>query len=479
MTVDTSEVESQVTQEVNEEVAGATAPIEAEISETAQNEAAALASVSEMFKGLMPYVQASATEIAESEKFAAGVQKSIFDTASLQLNQMAQARAAEAQALAQQMGGPVDMTEFGKALAPTMATMPETFAAAQLHALAQGQVSVQQAEAWAGKVFPLYQVEQTTQLTKYFEDKQSELRKQIAALEAEKPGLINTRLNERLQQEREYELEQANLALEKLKVSHDWYATKEQLKQQRKEYELAKKQLGLDTAGVTGTYGGKPTLAAKGQQAEINAQLKAGRLADQEARVKEQQTAMELAENITQSGDPQTYTFSTRVWVDKPLAGTKDVYKMKVKVNGKEVWRYYTYVDVKQTTQPGARTNDPDEIYNYLLAAGISKGTALTTVRAQIGSQSWSPGQKTAGKTTTTVKLTRSALNGKSMAQLQSIAKRMGFTGSTKNRSVLTNWILNKSGGEVSNPAANVGGEAKAKKKEKKKKKNKKKPGEW
>jgi hypothetical protein len=465
--------EADVTQEVNEEVAGATAPIEAEITDTAADEAAALASVSEMFSGLMPYVQASATEIAESEQFAAGVQQSIFNTASLQLNQMAQARAAEAQALAQQMGGPVDMTEFGKALAPTMATMPETFAGAQLHALAQGQVSVQQAEAWAGKVFPMYQVEQTTQLTKYFEDKKSELRKQIAALEAEKPGLINARLNERLQQEREYELEQANLALEKLKVQHDWYATKEQLKQQRKEFELAKKQLGLDVAGVTGEYKGESTLAAKGQQAEINAQIKAGRLADKEALVKEKQTAMELAEKITQSGDPQTYTTSVAVVVDKPLAGTKGVYKKKV--NGK--WVYYTYEDVKQTTQAGARTNDPNEIYNYLLAAGISKSVALSTVRAQIGNQKWGPGQNAATKTTTT-KLTKSVLAGKSVSQLQSIAKRMGFKGSTKNRSTLTNWILSKIKGGGSSAKVSVGGEGK-KKKEKKKKGKKKKPGQW
>lgn len=454
--VDTTALQKTATSQVNSEVAGSEAPIQGQINTVSENEKGALQGLGDLFKGLMPYVQASAEAVKESEEFGAGVQKSIFDTASLQLNQMAQARAQEAQALAQQMGGPVDMTEFGKALAPTLATMPETFAGAQLNALAQGQVSTNEAEAFAGKVFPLVETEQTKEMTQFFENKKSDLQNQIAALEAEKPGLINTRLNELTTQERQWQLDKANFALSKLSAAHDWTVSKTQLKQEQEQIDITKKQLGLDVAGVTGTYQGKPTQAAKKQSADIAAQKQATALNNQELAVKEKQTAMALAENITSSGAPTTYYSSVKLEVPTPLPGTKGVYVMvdakgKVMKNKDGSTRYYTIVNTKQTTASSPKTSDPDEVYNYLLANGISATTALGTVRAQLGNQKWNPGEKSKSSKTTTTQLSKNDLAQKTVAQLQSIAKRMGYKKNTSNRSTLTNWIMGQAPTDYTN----------------------------
>lgn len=437
----------QATTEVNAEVAGATAPIQGQVDTTTANEQGALKSLGDLFTGLMPFVQAGAASVADAEKNAAVVQKGIFDNASLQLNQMKQARAQEAQALAQRMGGPVDMGEFERAMAPTLSVMPETFAASQLHALAQGSVSVNEAQDFASKVFPLYDVEQTKQMTSFFENKKADLKNQIAALEAQKPGLINTRLNELQQQERQNALDQADLALRKLQAAHDWTATKAQLAQQAATLKVTMAQLGLDVAGVTGLYQGKPTLAAKAQAASIAAAKQASNLNAQQLIVKEKQTAMGLAESITSSGAPYTYTSSTKIRVPEPLPGAKGVYplidaKGNIQKDSSGNIEYYTIVTTKQTTAAAPRTSDPDVVYTYLLANGISPSTALETVRANLGNTTWKPG--TTGKATPQ-KLTTANLNTLTTADLQAAAKRMGYKNPPAKRALLIQWIVSNS----------------------------------
>jgi hypothetical protein len=108
------------TAEVGEEIRGQVQPLEGEIGTLQDRSKATLEGIGKMFGGILPHVQAAAEAVEGSWNTAQNQQAKIFAAAGTRLNQLRQTRAQEAQAMAQQIGGPVSVGEFTEAVDPAI-----------------------------------------------------------------------------------------------------------------------------------------------------------------------------------------------------------------------------------------------------------------------------------------------------------------------------------------------------------------------
>src|SRR5262252_4012723 len=216
--------------QVDSELAGQINPLEHDIGTTQQREAAAAAELNRMFGELGPQMNDSLRIVAQNWDRTREAQQGLFAQAGQRLNQVKQDAANEAQALAQQIGGPVAVDQFTGQVDAASLGAEDQFAGQQMHSMGIGNVGVQELGDWTGKVFPLVRTEKQLGVRQKYEEEISKIRDQITTLKGQRGGLVNARLNELLGKEREYQLALAQSKLEKTKAAHDWAATVHTLK---------------------------------------------------------------------------------------------------------------------------------------------------------------------------------------------------------------------------------------------------------
>jgi len=403
-----------------------------------------------MFGTLQPYVQGAAGQVQDSYNTAYQAQQSIFNTAMQRMNQMKQDRAQAAQTMAQQVGGPVAVGEFtASALAPDeelSMTAPNQLT----HALANAEAGVQEANAFSGQVFPLIQTEQTANMKNYFETQIKDINDQISTLEGSKQGAINSRLNDLLEKERTFQQNQTQINLQKQKDALDAKLALRSQHNQDIQTRLAQQEAANRRAAITGTIGGKPTLQAR--QLSVQEKQAAARLNLSTQQYLEMQRHHMVSESLMQQKANATASKNASSLAAAAYSGGKGVLNVQRRVNVdptdpnnlgimakintgaiKAIWdkknKVYYYYDTRHLTPqaaiaqgyniPNAPITNPQDLYTWLRARGVSSALALSTTRIQTGIHDFAPGQ--------TVNYTSQSLANTTNKDLLALAASRGY----------------------------------------------------
>jgi hypothetical protein len=373
-----AQIKEQARADVAAEIAAAINPLQTEIGGLQARGTAAQAEISKLFAGLQPEVSASAERLAALHGETIADERSIFDAATARLDEIRSSRAAEAQELAQQIGTPVPIDEFTQGVDVARAAQGQFEGSSLLHALAGGEANVGAAEAFAGRVFPQIAAEQQSRTQFQFDQAVNDLKKQIAQIESQRENAVNKQYYDRLLQEKTFQLQ---------KIQAD------------RDYRIAQQTLGMQKGELTGSFKGKPTLAAKNlaeQQRQFNAQLTlsnkelnakisadvaSGKATGKTETAVRWQNALELANGAMTAGKP--YTISE--WVP---AAPRSPGAVQRTVGGKTGWYKLSRVTHQS---PGYNRGQPGRIYKYLIARGVNKRMAVRAVRLATGKPNWYP----------------------------------------------------------------------------------------
>ena len=440
------------TSQVTGEIGAQEAPLQSQISDLQSRETNSLQKLGEMFGTLQPYVQGAAGQVQDSYNTAFQAQQSIFNTAMQRMNQMKQDRAQAAQTMAQQVGGPVAVGEFtASALAPDE-ELSMTAPNALTHALANAEAGVQEANAFSGQVFPLIQTEQTANMKNYFETQIKDINDQISTLEGSKQGAINTRLNDLLEKERTFQQNQQQINQQKIKDQRDYQIALRTQHNQDIQTRIAQQEAGLRKAAVTGTYQGKPTLAARQQATQDKLAAKKFGLdynkymelvrhhqvteaaAQTRAAAQAQKNAASIA-TAAYTGGKSTISLTQRRYLDPNNKADKALINRATwdptvakDISTDSKHRPYINQKVTLTPQqaiarginiPNAPITDPQALYDYLRKSKVAPGLALTITRNQTHIHDFSPGA--------TVNYTPQSLATTSNKDLLDLAVQRGY----------------------------------------------------
>ena len=480
----TQQLMDTATQQIQSQIGAATAPYQSQIDLFQKEAGQAQGDISNEYAGLLPQVAASAQQVQNSNLEATQAAQSIFQAAGTRLNDLAQQSAKEAQDMAQQIGGPVGgVGLFSEGLTPYMEALPSAEAGDLLNALGLSQAGSQMAERFAGAVFPAMQTEDEAKARNFFNDKIATAQDQINQINAQKMGLVNDRYSTLLDQERSFELNLQQQKLDKLKSDRDWQVQQHTLRNDDARLALAEQDAKLRTAGVTGTYGGKPTLAADkfaaqtrqraqalGIQAERLAVLQnhyaeTDAIAKQRADVQQRTNAMSLLDAAMGYGKAITLT-KKQVLAGPQLSGA-----ILAAASGKRVpdtWydkntgQWYQYQRVSMTPQQWAQQGgvngsthitDPNQLYSILIGSGVNKGVAESLIKARTGLGDWTPGKQVAYQA--------SDLAQKSLDELRGLATQRGMHNPTKikGKQPLIDYIMAHNPQQQTDPTAPPGGQ--------------------
>lgn len=389
--------ESQVAGDIQ----GQVSPYEAEIGSAKRREQWALGDVSKMFSTLQPYVSQAANKVGESWQQATAGQSQIFDSAQQRLAALKQGRAAEAQAIAQEIGGPVGMTEFMKATAGAEEALPMVTGNSLLHGLGMAEAGTQEAQAFAGKVFPALRVETQAKARNFYEDQIKTAEQQIASIKSGAKGKQNERYNELLTAERTYAQGQATLGLQKTQAAHDWVATKAGIAQENKRIQMAQDQFKQtqDLAKTTEAHRHGETVKAETAQEKqfqktYGLNVRQQRAAEKQAATAKvaasRQTATELIDWMV-TGHSTDVKRSTDIPVAAPPRGKipKGYYHYSVPdpkhPKGPKIQQWFYRSETTTTQQDRAPVKDPYQVVDFLIAEKIPRAMAVTLVRTKFG----------------------------------------------------------------------------------------------
>lgn len=437
-----------VTTEVEGEIKGQTGPLQGQIGQTERDRAATDKYLQDLFAGAQADAGAAAGRMRGDYSQAIASERDIMGAASDKLNQLRQQRAADAQKLAQQIGGYVPIGDFTSPVDLESSLFSADSAGSLLRATGLAEAGVQHAEAFSGQVLPLLRVKEMEASRAKYDAHISEIKDQIAAIEAQKGGMINERTRKRMLEDRQFALDQANSnrtydlakkqaaidkdnsdialkehVLNKQKAQHDWLAA-------RKSYGLEERRLALSAAQLYGaevvwnpktkTYDlkkdGKSTL----ERDQMNQVQTAARTAAINER---KDSAFKLMEAYM---NPGVENVSTTQFV--PVAGPDAAGAFW---NGNQ---WVRAISVKQ--QVGhAPVDDPQQLVELLIGQGIPRLIAEKTVKTRY--PTWTPGtaagdpnktgDQEAGKKDTDTTFTHQQLIKFSPNRVIQIAHGIGF----------------------------------------------------
>jgi len=442
-----SELRKTAASQIDLEINQAVDPIQSSISQTQAREDKALGQIGGMFDALQPVVQQAATAVQTSYDQAMGQEHSLFATAQSQLQALRGNRAADAQAMAQQTGGPVAIGDWTQPFDNAATDLTQLGAGQQLHTLAYAQAGEQQAQQFSGQVFPLVRTEQMAASRNTFEEQIRGYQDQITALKAQKGAQVNKRYNELRTQELEYGLKQAQFNLDKIdsqrnynlevkkaktdkaNAQKDYNLRKQDLaltkkkneddlkialklagnnKRQTdlayKQYDLANKEYLLEVGKAVGKIDGVPTLEKLQSDAQIKQaaatlglqkkELKA-RIHEfavnshvERAKLKSDQSTewTALLENAVNPQPGKTYTVSE----EQEISGTAALFDQSGDVYTKMIdgsLHYYKRVEHSETVPAMQAITDPTALVDYLVKAmndpSFSKQRAIALVKAR------------------------------------------------------------------------------------------------
>jgi hypothetical protein len=412
-----AELAKMAASQAQTEISGQTAPLESQIPGLQSKETNAVGDIKSMFGSILPYSEAAAQNLQGAYTTAEGQQMAIFQAANQQMNDLANSRAQEAQSLAQQMGGPVAVGEFTSSMGYEPQALANLGAGQMLHTLGYGLADVGYANAFAGRVLPLVQTEQTAQAKQYYENQITDLQKQIATIKATKGTLTNSKLADLMTQERTFQLQKAQQALDKIKASHDWQATRRTLAQEDKRIKITQNQWKLQESQATGTYKGKQTIQS--QQLAIEErkltdaekqQAAALGMSNKEFAFRKQQLAVQSKLASQKLGITQKATWAA--YLDAAVTGQpgKSVSQsvpVPVPATAAQLGKVKgAYPDpnsptgysqlITQTSPIGqiSPIRDPNQLVDFLVAHEVPKKTAVAMVQARLHMPNWSYGER-------------------------------------------------------------------------------------
>jgi len=405
---------TQIQNQINDQ----TNPLNAQIGTLGTQQANTIAGIQSMFGSILPYASQESQAVTDSYNQAMGQEAAIFSAANVQMNQLRQQRAAEAQALAQQMGGPVAVSDFTAAVDPDATLLARQGPTQMLHTLMFAQAGEQAARAFSGQVLPMVQVEQEAKARAYYQDQIKQLQDQITSIQSQKGSQVQQAINDMTVRERQYQLDLATQKLNALNAQRDWRdktrSFNEQVRKDNLDNKLAQqaqadshartvaalKQATASTALTNAqiTHLGKAdALAAK--QLGLTKMEYAARLKqiDASTKVNTQKLAASRAAEYSayldaavQGSPGKSITYSQLVPITRATAAQdpKDAIKMKGSASG------YGHL-VKITQQSGLTTpiTDPGALVDYLVAHQVPKKVAVNMVKSRLRLPNWSYGQ--------------------------------------------------------------------------------------
>ena len=416
-------IEKDVTAEVTQEIESAVAPLESSIPDVQAQADQAATVLGELFGSAITDASANAAKVRGDYNQALAAENAIMGEARDRLNNLRQSRAAEAQKLAQQIGGPVPLGEFTDPADLEASLFSSESAGSLLKATGLAQAGVQHAEAFSGRILPLLRTREIQATRAAFDKEILRIKGEIATLRAQKGGLINERTRTRLLEEREYNLKTAM-------ANRDWEMAKKSAQLERDRLKLQAEEIyGGEVVydPKTGTYkpkpGGKPTLGQKGLNADIAAAKAATEGARQAAIAERKASGYEIVEAYM---NPGVETVKTTKFV--PVAGPD---AQGAFWNGQQWVRAIT---VNETIGRDPVTN-PNELVQLLRGHGIPPALANEIIRSRFpdwteGKAEGDPNKTKAeeeGRPPSRPGFTQQQLSGKSPAQLIKIARNMGF----------------------------------------------------
>ena len=247
-----------------------------------------------------------------------------------------------------------------------------------------------------------------------YQDRITGLQDEIARIKSSGTGRKNTRLNEILVREREYQLSKDQAALQSLQAKRDWQIAKDNLAQNRERNTLERANLfgyeDIRYKGSDGKWHTKrvPTLGARQLDESIrsnqadetiredtvasNEQIRKDATAtNQKAMAQERkETAAKYVDALMTPGS-QTVTYTRYDPIPEADLGLYDQKDLIPRiVNGKTV--YFKATKVTESIQ-SATINDPSQIYQYLISHAIPPAVAKWAVitRFQLP-KDWKPG---------------------------------------------------------------------------------------
>jgi hypothetical protein len=411
------------------QIQGQNAPLQARVTSLGGQQTAAAGAITQEFQGLLPYVAASSGRIGQAYGAALTAEQQVFAAAGTRMNQLRQQQASEAQQLAQQMGGPVATGQFTQAMEPYEQALGASGAGSMLHTLGMGQAGVQEAEQFAGQVFPALQTEQVAQSDNFYKNQIKDLQGQIDANAAGKSALVGKEQSDLLASERAFRLQQLQSAMDKTKAQRDWKVQQQQIAASKLSGKLSKgaaKRAGISLGlQVQGQKMSEQRLQAEIQHMSRADQLAAERLGLSKAefvqRVQHQQQSVKAgATKLSDSIQKDAITLvQAAMGGGKPVSRTYRAYvpgaagKNRFHPPSGAYWdpkkgQYYrighetmTASEWQQQTGEGGDAQhpitDPNRLYDYMRGSlpQLGRKHTINLIRAQTGMKNWSPGQKT------------------------------------------------------------------------------------
>lgn len=313
-----AQIQAQVQAQIDAQIAGQISPLQGLIDQYATQSGRAVSDLNTMFGGIQTDVEQSAERLGGQYTESIDNERAVHSAVSARLQQLQQERAADAQKLAQQIGGPVPLGMFTDPVALESSLQAANSGGSLLKAGMLRDSGMQQAEAFAGRVFPLMKAEKVQETKNFFRDKIKDLEREIATIKGQRKGLISEEYRKRLLEERGY-------ALEKLQAQQAMYSDAQNRNIERQRIQSA-------------TYG-----------QDLDATL--------------------TREGWVQSKDDKQALYSTTVkdninaYIDALISGqakTVDIYRIVTDADGSQR-------SVRETRDLGAPgTTDPQAIYNYI-----------------------------------------------------------------------------------------------------------------
>lgn len=422
-----SDLAKQAADETNQAISQETSPYNVDISNLRGAEGSALADLDKTYGNVLPYVKDAAQFVGDYYDKGIKQEGAIYDAAIARLNQYFGTQAAYAQSVAQKIGGPVSLESFTAPLNYSMFEAPMAAAGGLLRANALAQGGVQEAAAFAGKVFPLLNMEQKAQLRSSYEGQISSIQKEIDRIRAGASGRTQTRLEQLQEQQHQYQLDQARLQLDRLNAERNWKIQQAQLANQKQQLAQDKiatmgyydkvwrdKQGKLHTSRIYTLAGQtqQDTVAAqKASQAETTrhdiagealtqAQINASK-ANQAAAEKHNQQVITINQKdaagkyidalLTPGQQTVTYTRYDKLTAEQ-AAGQN---KANLIPDGHGGWYKATKVTVPVKA---ATMSNPSDIYYFLVSHGIPQGIAKAAVQNRFQlPDTWTPHKRTPG----------------------------------------------------------------------------------
>jgi hypothetical protein len=236
---------SQVDLEINQAVA----PIQSQIATTQKREERSLGQIGGMFDAIQPVVNQGTKAVQASYDQAQSQETALFANAQANFQKARADRAADAQSMAQNIGGPVAINDWTQPYTDASGDLAMLGAGQQLHTLAYAQAGVQEASQFSGQIMPLVRTEQMASVRNQFEDQIREYQDQITALKSQKGAQVNKRYNELRTQELQYGLQRATLQLQRIDAQQthnlEVKKTKAQIADANRNYNLDVQQYKL------------------------------------------------------------------------------------------------------------------------------------------------------------------------------------------------------------------------------------------